>query len=139
VKDGRHGTPKGNTFKKKRSLPASFCPRRSSSYQQGRLNMKTVMVRYKTAEAHAAANEASVHAVFDELRARTPEGLRYATYTLADGVSFVHIATIDTAHENPLTMLSSFKAFQKQLQERCVEPPVVTELRAVDSYVAKGA
>jgi hypothetical protein len=98
--------------------------------------MRTVMVRYKTAEAHAAANEVLVHAVFDELRAQTPEGLRYATYTLADGVTFVHIATIETAHENPLTTLPTFKTFQKQLQERCVEPPVVTELRAVDSYVA---
>jgi hypothetical protein len=98
--------------------------------------MKTVMVRYKTSEQHAAANEALVHAVFDELRARTPDGLRYATYTLADGVTFVHIASIATQDENPLTTLASFKAFQKQLQERCVEAPLVTELRALDSYVA---
>jgi hypothetical protein len=92
------------------------------------------MVRYKTAEAHAGANEALVHAVFDELRSRAPGGLRYATYRLADGVTFIHIATLETPESNPLVALPSFKAFQKELKDRCVEPPVVTELSAVDSY-----
>ncbi len=96
--------------------------------------MKTILVRYKTAEAHAAANEALVHAVFDELRARAPRGLRYATYRLADGVTFMHVATVETPDENPLTGLPAFKAFQERIKERCVELPVVTELFAVDSY-----
>jgi hypothetical protein len=96
--------------------------------------MKTIMVRYKTSEAHAGANEALVRAVFEELRSRAPEGLRYASYRLADGQTFVHIATHTTTGENPLTSLPSFKAFQAGLKERCVEPPVVTELSAVGSY-----
>jgi hypothetical protein len=95
---------------------------------------KTIMVRYRTAEMHAGANEALVRAVFDELRARAPVGLRYASYLLADGVTFVHIATLETPDENPLVLLPSFKAFQKELKDRCVEPPVITELSAVDSY-----
>jgi hypothetical protein len=96
--------------------------------------MKTIMVRYKTTEAHAQANEALVHAVFNELRSRAPKGLRYATYRLADGATFVHIATLESPDENPLAVLPAFKAFQKELKDRCVEPPVVTELSAVDSY-----
>ena len=96
--------------------------------------MKTIMVRYKTSEAHAEANAALVRAVFDELRSLTPAGIRYATYRLADGVTFVHIATHETPGENPLTSLSAFKAFQSKLKERCVEPPVITELSPVDSY-----
>jgi hypothetical protein len=96
--------------------------------------MKTIMVRYKTTEAHAPANVALVHAVFDELRSTAPEGIRYATYRLADGMTFVHIATVASPDDNPLVGLASFKAFQKQLKDRCVEPPVVTELSAVDSY-----
>jgi hypothetical protein len=99
-----------------------------------RVIMKTIMVRYKTSEAQAGANEALVHAVFNELRSRAPEGLRYATYRLPDGVTFVHIATVATPDENPLPLLASFKAFQKDLKDRCVEPPVVTELSPVDSY-----
>ncbi len=96
--------------------------------------MKTIMVRYKTSKEHADANEALVKAVFNELRARAPGGLRYATYRLEDGVSFMHIATVEKVNDNPLVSLPAFKAFQKELGERCVEPPVVTELPPVDSY-----
>jgi quinol monooxygenase YgiN len=96
--------------------------------------MKTIMVRYKTAQEHASTNEALVHAVFDELRAKTPGGLRYACYKLADGVTFVHLATLESAEQNPLVALPAFKAFQKDHKARCVEPPVVTELLAVESY-----
>jgi hypothetical protein len=96
--------------------------------------MKTIMVRYKTTEAGANVNEALVHAVFNELRSRAPEGFRYATYRLADGVTFIHIATVETPDASPLAALPAFKAFQEKLKDRCVEPPVVTELVAVDSY-----
>ena len=96
--------------------------------------MKTIMVRYKTSEAQAGANESLVRAVFTELRARAPEGLRYASYRLADGVTFVHLATLEIPDQNPLAALASFKAFQAELKGRCVEPPVVTELSAVGSY-----
>ncbi len=95
--------------------------------------MKTIMVRYKTSSAaQADANEALVRAVFEELRARAPGGLRYASYRLADGLTFVHVATHEA--DNPLTGLPSFKAFQAQLKDRCAELPVVTELSPVDSY-----
>ena len=100
--------------------------------------MRTVMVRYKTSEARANENEALVRAVFDQLRSRAPEGLRYASYRLADGVTFIHIATLATPGENPLTALPAFKTFQAQLADRCVEPPVVTELTDVDSYGVPG-
>jgi hypothetical protein len=96
--------------------------------------MKTIMVRYKTSEAHADTNEALVRAVFDELRSRAPQGLRYASYRLPDGVTFVHLATVATPDDNPLVGLASFKAFQEQLKDRCVEAPVVTELSPVDAY-----
>jgi hypothetical protein len=109
--------------------------RRAPSIERKRgVAMKTVMVRYKTTEAHARANEELVRSVFDELRSRAPRGLRYATYRLGDGVTFVHIAAVETPDDNPLTNLASFKAFQAQLKERCVEPPVVVELSPVDSY-----
>jgi len=96
--------------------------------------MKTIMVRYKTSEAHAEANAALVRAVFNELRSRAPAGIRYATYRLPDGVTFVHIATHETAGDNPIASLASFKAFQAGLKDRCVELPVLTELSPVDSY-----
>ena len=97
--------------------------------------MKTIMVRYKTSVATGDANEASVRAVFDELRMRAPGGIRYASYRLADGVTFIHVASVESSEKNPLTSLPSFKAFQAQLKDRCVEPPVVTDVSIVGAYI----
>jgi hypothetical protein len=95
--------------------------------------MKTIMVRYKTAAEHADTNATLIRAVFEELRQRTPTGLRYTSYRLADGVSFVHLATVE-GPDNPLVTLPAFKAFQKGIADRCIEPPVVSELSAIGSY-----
>jgi hypothetical protein len=97
--------------------------------------MKTIMVRYKTSPEQADTNEALVRAVFAELGAQRPGGLRYASYRLADG-AFVHIATVERLDENPLTALPAFKTFQKDLRARCVELPVVTEMSPVGAYAA---
>lgn len=97
--------------------------------------MKTIMVRYKTSQAQAAANEALVRAVFAELGAERPAGLRYASYRLADG-AFVHVATVERLDENPLTALPAFKAFQRDLRARCEEPPVITEMSPIGVYAA---
>jgi hypothetical protein len=98
--------------------------------------MKTIMVRYKTSKDRADENATLVRAVFEELRAKAPGGIRYTSYRLEDDVTFVHIATLETPDRNPLTGLPSFKVFQKQIGERCVEPPVVTEVSVVGSYEA---
>lgn len=92
------------------------------------------MVRYKTLEARAEENAALVRAVFDELRAREPAGLRYASYRLSDGTTFVHLATVDALGPHPLTSQPTFASFQAELKARCVEPPVVTELEPLDAY-----
>jgi hypothetical protein len=95
---------------------------------------KTMMIRYKTSEARAEENAALIRAVFDEIRARAPRGLRYVTYRHADGVTFVHMATVTSLEKDWINALPSFQAFQAQLKERCVEPPVVGELDALESY-----
>jgi hypothetical protein len=95
---------------------------------------KTVMVRYKTTEPEAAHNETLIRAVFDELRKRAPAGFCYASYRFADGVTFMHVATLATPDQNPLPNLPAFKAFQERLKARCVEPPLVTELYPIDGY-----
>jgi len=97
--------------------------------------MKTIMVRYKTSsEATGDTNATLVRAVFEELRTRAPGGISYTSYRLADGVTFIHIASVETGADNPLTVLPAFKAFQAQLKDRCVEAPVVTDLSVVGTY-----
>jgi quinol monooxygenase YgiN len=94
--------------------------------------MKTIMVRYRTKPEHADANVALVRAVFEELKKLAPAGLCYASYRLADGLSFVHVAT--HAEPNPLSQVPAFQAFQAKIKERIEQPPEITELFAVGSY-----
>jgi hypothetical protein len=95
--------------------------------------MKRVIVRYKVKPDRVAENEALVRAVYDELQRTAPDGLRYATFKLEDGVSFVHLAETED-ERNPLSGLDAFKEFQKDIGSRCDEPPVVTELSEIGSY-----
>jgi hypothetical protein len=102
--------------------------------------MRQVMVRYKVRPDRVAENERLVRAVYDELHRTEPAGLRYATFRMADGVSFVHLSTTETEDgRNPLTEVEAFARFQEGIGERCDEPPVVTELEAIGSYRVFGA
>jgi hypothetical protein len=97
--------------------------------------MKRLMVRYRVKADRAAENEAYVKKVFEQLASEQPSGVRYASFKLGDGVSFVHIVSIEGAEgSNPLGELSAFKAFTAQIKERCEEPPVAVELKEVGSY-----
>ena len=95
--------------------------------------MRRVMVRYKVKPDRVEENEELVRAVYDELKRDAPADLRYATFRLEDGVSFVHVAQTEEG-QNPLTEVAAFREFQKEIGDRCEEPPVVAELREVGSY-----
>jgi len=60
-------------------------------------------------------------AFLNDLAARKPAGLRYAVFRLPDD-TFVHIAMSDDGGP-ALTSFESFRAFQKDIRERCAEPP----------------
>jgi hypothetical protein len=97
--------------------------------------MGVTVVRYRTKPDRADENQAFVEKVFDELAAARPDGLRYMTLRLADGVSFVHVASIDTLDgSNPLGGVPAFGAFQRQIADRCEEGPLVMEATVVGSY-----
>lgn len=97
--------------------------------------MKRVMVRYRVKADRAEENERYIRAVFEELARTKPAGLRYASFKLADGVSFVHVAQVDTADgKNPLFDIDAFKAFSSKIEDRCEEKPESTELFAVGDY-----
>jgi hypothetical protein len=99
--------------------------------------MTRVMVRYQVKPEQVARNEELVRAVYEELHRAEPDGLRYATFKLPDGVTFVHLADSD-GQGSPLTGLAAFQAFQAGLRERCDEPPVVSELSEVGSFAWPG-
>ena len=97
--------------------------------------MKRVMVRYKVKPEQAAENQRLVEQVYADLERTATAGLRYATFKQNDGLSFVHIASIETADgESPLPQLPAFQAFLAQIKERCSEPPVAVELETIGTY-----
>ena len=93
------------------------------------------MVRYTLKADRVAENERLAVAVYDALKQVRPPGLRYATFRLEDGVSFIHIVSHEEADgSNALTSLPAFKAFSAGVKERCVDPPVRVDLTEIGSY-----
>ena len=97
--------------------------------------MRRVMVRYKVKPDRAGENEALVRAVYEELQRTRPAGLHYATFALDDGVSFVHLSSIETEDgRNPLADVEAFARFQEGIGDRCEEAPAVAQLREIGSF-----
>jgi hypothetical protein len=94
---------------------------------------RTVVVRYRTRPEAADENQRLVEEVFAELAAADPGGLAYTTFRMADGVTFVHVARSD-ADPSPLSRSAAFAEFQRGVEARCVEPPVVSEAGVVGAY-----
>jgi hypothetical protein len=95
--------------------------------------MKRIMVRYKVKPDRVAENEEFVRAVYAELARTQPDGFRYATFRLDDGVSFAHVAFTEDGL-NPLADVAAFARFQENIRDRLEEGPVVAELSEVGSY-----
>jgi hypothetical protein len=93
------------------------------------------MVRYKVKPDRGIGNENLIRKVFEELQQKTPAGLRYASFKMDDGLSFVHIASIETDDgNNPLSQSTAFQAFQEEIRDRCEEPPVAVDLNEIGNY-----
>ena len=99
--------------------------------------MGSTMVRYKVRADRADENVALVEAVYAQLAAERPEGIHYATFRLPDGVSFMHVVIDSDQPGRILGELAAFKAFVGNIEERCDEPPVTTELTLVGSYAVR--
>ena len=97
--------------------------------------MKAVMVRYKVKADRVEENRGFIERVFAALAQSRPQGLRYASFRLPDGVSFVHLAAVDRAGgENPLQATPEFQAFIADIGARCDEPPQAVDLELVGNY-----
>jgi len=93
---------------------------------------RAVVVRYRTRPDTADDNEQLIKAVFEELAAVRPGGIRYFTVRL-DDTTFVHTAVFDS-DANPLDDLPTFQTFTSGIRDRCEEPPAPTTGRLVGSY-----
>jgi hypothetical protein len=96
---------------------------------------RVVLVRYTAKPDRAAENENLARAVFAELQAAAPEHVAYALFR--DGLDFVHLfVNTRTDDSSTLTELPSFKAYAKDVAERCEAPPEQTRLNVclLESY-----
>jgi hypothetical protein len=97
--------------------------------------MDVTVVRYRTTSEKAEENQALIEKVFGALDAERPAGLRYASFRLADGVSFVHVASVETDDgTNPLTATPAFSEFLREIGDRVEEGPQASAATVVGSY-----
>ena len=96
--------------------------------------MGSSMVRYKVLPDRVDENETLVRAVYEQLARERPEGLHYATFKLPDGASFMHVVFETDQPGGILGKISAFRTFTAEIEGRCEEPPVATELTLVGSF-----
>ena len=95
--------------------------------------MRRTVIRYRTKPDMADRNAELVAAVFAELKAAQPEGLRYVSLRLEDD-TFIHVVETADDGASPLPKLPAFAAFQSGIRERCVEPPLPKGATVVGNY-----
>jgi hypothetical protein len=102
--------------------------------------MNQQLIRYTTRPEHAGRNEELIHAVYAELHQTQPGGLRYATFKLSDGVTFLHLVQNEHGDKpSALLAVKAFGEFQEGLAERRADGPSRDELIPIGSYRVFGA
>jgi hypothetical protein len=79
-------------------------------------------------------NAELISAVFAELQAAKPDGVRYLSLRLDDD-TFIHF--VETAADDgssALPKLAAFQAFQNGVRDRCAEPPQARAVTIVGNY-----
>lgn len=96
--------------------------------------MKRTLIRYKTKPEMTDKNAELVAAVFAELEAAQPKGVRYLSLRLEDD-TFIHL--VENAADDgssALPKLAAFGVFQSGLRDRCAEPPLPRGATIVGNY-----
>lgn len=91
--------------------------------------MKIVRVIYTTTRQYAAINKKNILGIVNELKTLNHTGIKYSTYLLPDGKTFMHFDQFENeeAHD-VLTSLASFKKFADELDASSMEAEPVLEL-----------
>jgi hypothetical protein len=97
--------------------------------------MKAVKVQYTVKEDYVETNKRNIEQVMSELRTLNNPGIKYSSFLLDDGKTFVHFGMY--TNEETMSIVSnldSFKKFRQQLKESQPEvPPKAEDLNLVAS------
>jgi len=97
--------------------------------------ISSVVVTYTLRPEAMEEHVRLIEAVFAELAASGRTDVTYSVVRLADGVSFLHLSTADTADgSNPLPQLASFREFGADLPSRVATPPSPSAADVIGSY-----
>ena len=91
--------------------------------------MKIVRVQYTTSAEYAATNQKNIRQIVNELKQINHPGIKYSTYLLPDGKTFMHFDQFENeeAHQ-VLQSLESFKKFAAELWASGLEAEPKLEL-----------
>ena len=95
--------------------------------------MKAVKVQYTVKPEYVEINKANILKVMRKLKENPIPGMQYASFTLDDGQSFVHINMAqDQETMSKLSEMEEFKTFQVELKASGpVSPPKAENLNLV--------
>ncbi|HEY7045772.1 MAG TPA: hypothetical protein VH373_01030 [Jatrophihabitantaceae bacterium] len=99
--------------------------------------MSVMMVRTQVRPDRVADVEAAVQKTFAAIDAAQPQGVRYASTKLADGVTFVVLLELPGDADpgaNPLMAIPEFAELQANLKGWLAGPPTAEPLQVVGSY-----
>ncbi len=95
--------------------------------------MKAVRVQYTVRSEYVETNKANIKKVMDVLKANPIRGMQYASFTLDDGQTFVHINMAEDQETlDKLQEVEEFNDFRSQLKASGpVSPPQSENLNLV--------
>jgi hypothetical protein len=94
--------------------------------------MKLVAVRYQIKADRIAENTRLVEALFAELRAKQPAGLKYASFMLDDR-TILHIAAMEDGAMS-VSDLDAFEAYHENLSDRLEVKPIPCDAELIGNY-----
>jgi hypothetical protein len=78
--------------------------------------MKIIRVQYTTSPEYAAVNQENIRQVIKELKEINHPGIKYSTYLLPDGKTFMHFDQFENEEAHLfLQSMESFKKFAAEL------------------------
>lgn len=94
--------------------------------------MDQLMIQYTVRCDQVQQNIDLLRAAYAELRADPPDDLRWITYQLDDGVTFIDIVA-GSGDPAELAQRPAFHRFRSTLDDRCQAPPTMTELKQIEA------
>ena len=96
--------------------------------------MNVLMVRAKIKEENVADARAAIEEVIQALEQAQPAGVRYASYLIGDGVTFVALLKLEDDGGHPLGGFPAYQEMVENLKQWYAEPPAVEQMTVTGSY-----